>query len=91
MSHVWFFKGLPSCIGHLLDIPLRELERVLYFEAYVVVDPAETELKAGSSLLNEEQYRRAREDHGTKPPVQTGAEAIKELLRRFAPRPSSRR
>jgi DNA-directed RNA polymerase subunit beta' len=40
-SHVWFFKGLPSRIGHLLDITLRELERVLYFEAYVVVDPGE--------------------------------------------------
>src|SRR6188472_2557454 len=81
VSHVWFFKGLPSRIGHLLDIPLRELERVLYFEAYVVVDPAETELKVGS-LLNEEQYRKAREDHGTKFRAQMGAEAIKELLRR---------
>src|SRR5262245_25409196 len=81
VSHVWFFKGLPSRIGHLLDIPLRELERVLYFEAYVVVDAAETELKVGS-LLNEEQYRKAREDHGTKFRAQMGAEAIKELLRR---------
>ena len=44
VSHVWFFKGLPSRIGHLLDISLRDLERVLYFEAYVVVDPGETEL-----------------------------------------------
>jgi DNA-directed RNA polymerase subunit beta' len=81
VSHVWFFKGLPSRIGHLLDIPLRELERVLYFEAYVVVDPAETELKVGQ-LLNEEQFRKAREDHGTKFRAQMGAEAIKELLRR---------
>src|SRR6186997_2432574 len=81
VSHVWFFKGLPSRIGHLLDIPLRELERVLYFEAYVVVDAAETEMKVGQ-LLNEEQYRKAREDHGTKFRAQMGAEAIKELLRR---------
>jgi len=81
VSHVWFFKGLPSRIGHLLDIPLRELERVLYFEGYVVVDPAETELKPGQ-LLNEEQYRKAREEHGTKFRAQMGAEAIKELLRR---------
>jgi DNA-directed RNA polymerase subunit beta' len=81
VSHVWFFKGLPSRIGHLLDIPLRELERVLYFEGYVVIDPAETELKVGQ-LLNEEQYRKAREDHGTKFRAQMGAEAIKELLRR---------
>jgi DNA-directed RNA polymerase subunit beta' len=81
VSHVWFFKGLPSRIGHLLDIPLRDLERVLYFEAYVVIEPGETELKAGS-LLNEEQFRKAREDHGTKFRAQMGAEAIKELLKR---------
>ncbi len=54
VSHVWFFKGLPSRIGHLLDISLRDLERVLYFEAYVVVDPGETELKQ-NQLLNEER------------------------------------
>ena len=46
VSHVWFFKGLPSRIGHLLDISLRELERVLYFEAYVVVDPLDSDLNA---------------------------------------------
>ena len=44
VSHIWFFKGVPSRIGHLLDISLRDLERILYFEAYVVVDPGETEL-----------------------------------------------
>jgi DNA-directed RNA polymerase subunit beta' len=81
VSHVWFFKGLPSRIGHLLDISLRDLERVLYFEAYVVVDPGDTELKV-NSLLNEEQYRKAREEWGPKFKAQMGAEAIKELLRR---------
>src|SRR5919202_1460891 len=81
VSHVWFFKGLPSRIGHLLDISLRDLERVLYFEAYVVVDPGETDLKQ-NQLLNEEQYRKAREEHGPKFRAQMGAEAIKELLRR---------
>src|SRR5881397_2138054 len=81
VSHVWFFKGLPSRIGHLLDISLRDLERVLYFEAYVVVDPGETELKQ-NGLLNEEQYRKAREEHGPKFKAQMGAEAIKELLKR---------
>ena len=81
VSHVWFFKGLPSRIGHLLDISLRDLERILYFEAYVVVDPAETELKQ-NQLLNEEQYRKAREDYGQKFRAQMGAEAIKELLKR---------
>src|ERR1700687_3801726 len=81
VSHVWFFKGRPSRIGHLLDISLRDLERVLYFEAYVVVDPGETELKQ-NSLLNEEGYRKAREEHQHRFKAQMGAEAIKELLKR---------
>src|SRR5437867_3675070 len=87
VSHVWFFKGLPSRIGHLLDISLRDLERVLYFEAYVVVDPGETELKQ-NQLLNEEQFRKAREEHSDPRSgaprfrAQMGAEAIKELLKR---------
>src|ERR687892_492434 len=81
VSHVWFFKGLPSRIGHLLDISLRDLERILYFEGYVVIDPGETDLKQ-NQLLNEEQFRKAREDYGTKFRAQMGAEAIKELLKR---------
>jgi DNA-directed RNA polymerase subunit beta' len=87
VSHVWFFKGLPSRIGHLLDISLRDLERVLYFEAYVVVDPGDTELKQ-NQLLNEEQYRKAKEEHSDPRSgmprfrAQMGAEAIKELLKR---------
>ena len=81
VSHVWFFKGLPSRIGHLLDISLRDLERVLYFEAYVVVDPGETDLKQ-NSLLNEEGYRKAREEHQHRFKAQMGAAAIKELLKR---------
>ncbi len=80
VSHVWFFKGLPSRIGHLLDISLRELERVLYFEAYVVIDPGDTEFK-DNQLLTEEQYRKAREEFGGKFRAQMGAEAIKELLK----------
>ena len=48
VSHVWFFKGLPSRIGHLLDISLRDLERILYFEAYVVIDPGDTDFKLNS-------------------------------------------
>ena len=81
VSHVWFFKGLPSRIGHLLDISLRELERVLYFEAYVVIEPGDTEFKE-DQLLTEEQYRKAREEYGSKFRAQMGAEAIKELLKR---------
>src|SRR4026209_2416949 len=81
VRHGWFFQGVPSRIGHLLDISLRDLERILYFEGYVVIDPGETELKQ-NQLLNEEQFRKAREDHGTKFRAQMGAEAIKEPLRR---------
>ena len=81
VSHVWFFKGLPSRIGHLLDISLRDLERILYFEAYVVIEPADGDFKL-NQLLTEEQYRKAREDCGAKFRAQMGAEAIKELLKR---------
>src|SRR5690606_3195439 len=82
VSHVWFFKGLPSRIGHLRDISLRDLERVRYFEAYVVIEPGDTDLKR-HQLLTEEQYSKAREDYGpTKFRAQMGAEAIKELLKR---------
>ena len=80
VSHVWFFKGLPSRIGHLLDISLRDLERILYFEAYVVIEP-DGEIEA-NELLTEEQYRKVREECGPKFRAQMGAEAIKELLKR---------
>src|SRR5688500_16210892 len=83
VSHVWFFKGLPSRIGHLLDISLRDLERVLYFEAYVVIEPGDTDLKQ-HQLLTEDLYRKAREEYGpVKFRAQMGAEAIKELLKRI--------
>src|SRR5688572_14530959 len=81
VSHVWFFKGLPSRIGHLLDISLRDLERILYFESYVVVDPGETELKE-KELLTEEKYRAIRAEHGDVFVARMGAGAIKELLQR---------
>src|SRR5439155_3895894 len=81
VSNVWFFTGLPSRIGHLLDISLRDLESILYFEAYVVIEPGDTELKP-NQLLNEDQFRKAREDYGQKFRAQMGAEAIKELLKR---------
>jgi DNA-directed RNA polymerase subunit beta' len=81
VSHVWFFKGLPSRIGHLLDMSLRDLERVLYFESYVVIDPGDTPLKE-KELLTEERYRSHREEYRNKFNAWMGAEAIKELLRR---------
>jgi DNA-directed RNA polymerase subunit beta' len=83
VSHVWFFKGLPSRIGHLLDISLRDLERILYFESYVVIDPGETELKE-QELLSEERFRELRDKYGEETFVaKMGAEAIKELLSRI--------
>ena len=83
VSHVWFFKGLPSRIGHLLDLPLRDLERILYFESYVVIEAGETELKE-SELLTEERYRELRDEYGEGAfEAQMGAEAIKELLCRI--------
>jgi DNA-directed RNA polymerase subunit beta' len=80
-SHVWFFKGLPSRIGHLLDISLRDLERVLYFESYVVTDVGEAPVKE-KDLLTEEQYRQLQQEHPGKFRAAMGAEAIKELLKR---------
>jgi len=81
VSHVWFFKGLPSRIGHLLDITLRDLERILYFEAYVVIDPGDTPL-IEKELLSEERYRSLQEEHSDAFTAKMGAEAIKELLQR---------
>ena len=80
-SHVWFFKGLPSRIGHLLDISLRDLERILYFEAYVVIDPGDAPLKQ-KELLTEEKYRSLQGEYPGRFEAGMGAEAIKELLRR---------
>jgi len=80
-SHVWFFKGLPSRIGHLLDISLRELERVLYFEGYVVVDTGEAPVKE-REILTEERFRQLQQEYPGKFVAMMGAEAIKELLKR---------
>ena len=79
-SHVWFFKGLPSRIGHLLDIPLRELEKVLYFESYIVIDPGEVKELKERELLTDERFRELTRDHPGQFVAKMGAEAIKELL-----------
>ena len=82
-SHVWFFKGLPSRIGHLLDLTLRNLERILYFESYVVIDPGDADLEE-NELVSEERYRDLREEFGPDGfDARMGAEAIKELLARI--------
>src|SRR5712672_2211432 len=81
-SHVWFFKGLPSRIGYLLDISMRDLERILYFEAFVVVDPNEVAVLRERQVLPEEEYRKLTEEYPGQFVAKMGAEAIKELLRR---------
>ncbi|HMZ78481.1 MAG TPA: DNA-directed RNA polymerase subunit beta' [Acidobacteriota bacterium] len=79
-SHVWFFKGLPSRIGHLLDIPLRELEKVLYFESYIVVDAGDVADIREKDLLSDEQYRKLMQEFPGRFVAKMGAEAIKILL-----------
>src|SRR3989304_2162362 len=63
VAHIWFLKGLPSRIGNILDMTLRQLEKVLYFESYIVMDPGETPLKH-KELLTEERYRKAQTEYG---------------------------
>ncbi len=79
-AHIWFLKSLPSRIGLMVDMTLRDLERVLYFEAFVVVDPGMTELERGMLLTNE-GYLEALEQHGDEFDARMGAEAILELLK----------
>jgi DNA-directed RNA polymerase subunit beta' len=79
-SHVWFFKGLPSRIGHLLDITLRDLEKILYFEIYIVIDPGEVPGLKEKDLLTDERYRELMRDYPHQFVAGMGAEAIKELL-----------
>jgi len=80
VAHIWFLKSLPSRIGLLLDMTLRAIERVLYFESFVIVDPGMTNLERGQ-LLTDEQYLEAIEENGDEFDARMGAEAIFELLR----------
>jgi DNA-directed RNA polymerase subunit beta' len=80
VAHIWFLKSLPSRIGNILEISLRDLEKVLYFESHIVIDPGETDLKCGE-LFNDEQLVEAREQYGRDAfKVGIGASAIRELL-----------
>ena len=78
-AHIWFLKSLPSRIGLMLDMTLREIERVLYFESYVVTEPGMTDLELGQ-LLTDEQYFEAMEQYGDEFEALMGAEAIRALL-----------
>ncbi|HZC02432.1 MAG TPA: DNA-directed RNA polymerase subunit beta', partial [Gammaproteobacteria bacterium] len=80
VAHIWFLKSLPSRIGLLLDLTLRDIEKILYFEAYIVVEPGMTPLERGQSL-SEEAYLDAIEQYGDDFDARMGAEAMYELLR----------
>jgi DNA-directed RNA polymerase subunit beta' len=82
VAHIWFFKGTPSRIGLVLDLSIKDLEKVLYFESYIVTDVGDTPLKE-RQLLTEEEYKEAHENFGDKFSASIGAEAIKKLLERI--------
>ena len=79
VAHIWFLKSLPSRIGLLLDITLREIERVLYFESFIVTDPGLTELEK-CQILTEEEYVEAFDEYGDEFTASMGAEAVQMLL-----------
>jgi len=79
VAHIWFLKSLPSRIGLLLDMTLRDIERILYFESYVVIDPGMTTLEKGQ-MLTDEQYFEAMEEFGDEFEAMMGAEAVQRLM-----------
>jgi DNA-directed RNA polymerase subunit beta' len=79
VSHIWYFKGVPSRIGYMLDMSVRDLERVLYYESYIVINPGDTPLKE-KQLISEEEYLELREEYGDSFEAEMGALAIKKLL-----------
>lgn len=82
VAHIWFLKSLPSRIGAVLDISLRDLEKVLYFESYICTDPGASNLEYGE-LLTEKEYRMAREEFGAKFSAGMGADTILEMLKKI--------
>src|SRR5690554_129225 len=82
VSHIWYFKGIPSRMGILLDMSPRSLEKVLYFASYIVIDPGDTSLSE-KQLLTEKEYREYRDKYGNAFKAGMGAEAIKEILERI--------
>ncbi|MBN2653700.1 MAG: DNA-directed RNA polymerase subunit beta' [Nitrospirae bacterium] len=81
VAHVWLLRGVPSRIGTLLDMTIRQLEKVLYFEEYIVIDPGDTKLKE-KDLLSEEEYKKNMMEYGSRFKAGMGAEAIRELLKK---------
>ncbi len=79
VSHIWYLKGVPSRIGYLLEISTRNLERVIYYESYIVIDPGKSSLEVGQ-LLTDDEYQKAKEDFGSVFKAKMGAEAIREII-----------
>ena len=91
VAHIWFTKSLPSRIGMLLDMALKDIEKVLYFESYVVTDPGVTPFKM-HQLLSEEEFMNAQDEYGEEAfRANIGAEALKEMLMRIKPAQESER
>src|SRR5438132_7736362 len=80
--HIWFFKAMPSRLGTLLDMKTTSLEKIIYFQDYVIVESGETPLKP-KQLLTEEEFRKAREMYGSSFDAGMGAEAVKKLLEKL--------
>ncbi|MDD5080729.1 MAG: DNA-directed RNA polymerase subunit beta' [Candidatus Omnitrophica bacterium] len=80
VMHIWFFKVLPSRVGAILDLTIKQLEKIIYYEEHVVVDPGDTKLKF-KQLLTEDAYQKAIEEYGTSFTAKIGADAVRELLR----------
>ncbi len=90
VAHIWFLRSLPSRIGNLLNLSLKDVEKVLYCEAYVVIDPLETALEEGQ-ILTEEAYQAALQEYGPNFKAGMGGESVRELLRRIDPEYLSRK
>ncbi len=82
VAHIWFVRGVPSKMGMLLDLSVRQLEKVIYYEEYIVIDPGDTPLKE-RELLTEEEYKKKVAEYGSRFKVGMGAEAIRELLKKI--------
>ncbi|MBU1699123.1 MAG: DNA-directed RNA polymerase subunit beta', partial [Candidatus Eisenbacteria bacterium] len=82
VAHIWYFKGVPSRIGHLLDMSVRELERILYYESYVIIEPGNSGYKE-KDLIQEDEYQRLMQDESIHIEAMMGAEAVRKLLQKL--------
>src|SRR3989344_7064947 len=80
VTHIWFYKAVPSRLAALMQVGLRDLEKLIYYEEYIVLDPGETTLKK-NQFLSEDEYQEALVKHGGAFKAKIGAEAVREFLR----------